>query len=314
MENKEVTKYLERIEIKGLWGRYDVDWKLNPDVNILVGENGTGKSTILTMVNNFFQDFFVTNKNLEKVFKKIEITYWTGKESTTEKGIAFKGTFTKTTDPSQFASGYSIKLDSYSKNSLNVKLLSTFDNELKISDIDRKFYPDLNTELDFYLDKAIAFYKDYQLNLSKKIINQKQNIDIVYKKKEYFIETINRLFALTEKVIDEDDNGIVFLFSDGTKINITDLSSGEKQLLLILLTVLCQDENPSVLLLDEPEISLHFSWQHELVKNIRILNPNCQVIIATHSTSIFTKGWMNKIFFIDGVENERIRHKITQKV
>ena len=286
MENKEVTKYLERIEIKGLWGRYDVDWKLNPDVNILVGENGTGRSTILTMVNNFFQDFFVTNKNLEKVFKKIEITYWTGKESTTEK----------------------------SKNSLNVKLLSTFDNELKISDIDRKFYPDLNTELDFYLDKAIAFYKDYQLNLSKKIINQKQNIDIVYKKKEYFIETINRLFALTEKVIDEDDNGIVFLFSDGTKINITDLSSGEKQLLLILLTALCQDENPSVLLLDEPEISLHFSWQHELIKNIRTLNPNCQVIIATHSTSIFTKGWMNKIFFIDGVENERIRHKITQKV
>ena len=185
---------------------------------------------------------------------------------------------------------------------------------MKISDIDRKFYPDLNTELDFYLDKAIAFYKDYQLNLSKKIINQKQNIDIVYKKKEYFIETINRLFALTEKVIDEDDNGIVFLFSDGTKINITDLSSGEKQLLLILLTALCQDENPSVLLLDEPEISLHFSWQHELIKNIRTLNPNCQVIIATHSTSIFTKGWMNKIFFIDGVENERIRHKITQKV
>ena len=42
MENKEAAKYIERIEIKGLWGRYDVDWELKSDVNILVGENGTG--------------------------------------------------------------------------------------------------------------------------------------------------------------------------------------------------------------------------------------------------------------------------------
>ncbi len=43
MDNQEAAKYIERIEIKGLWGRYDVDWKLNPDVNILVGENGDGE-------------------------------------------------------------------------------------------------------------------------------------------------------------------------------------------------------------------------------------------------------------------------------
>ena len=46
MDNNENKSYIERIEINGLWGRFDVDWTLHQDVNILVGENGTGKSTI----------------------------------------------------------------------------------------------------------------------------------------------------------------------------------------------------------------------------------------------------------------------------
>lgn len=42
---------IKRIEIKGLLHRYDLKWDLNPDVNILVGINGTGKSTILRTIN-----------------------------------------------------------------------------------------------------------------------------------------------------------------------------------------------------------------------------------------------------------------------
>jgi recombinational DNA repair ATPase RecF len=45
MNNQEV-KYISSIHIEKLWNRFDVDWALNEDVNILVGENGTGKSTI----------------------------------------------------------------------------------------------------------------------------------------------------------------------------------------------------------------------------------------------------------------------------
>ena len=67
MENKGIAKYIERIEIKGLWGRYDIDWQLNPDVNILVGENGTGKSTILQAVKNLFD---VT----EKIAKDVSVS------------------------------------------------------------------------------------------------------------------------------------------------------------------------------------------------------------------------------------------------
>ena len=75
-------------------------------------------------------------------------------------------------------------------------------------------------------------------------------------------------------------------------------------MLLILLTVLCQDEQPAILLMDEPEISLHLRWQYELINIIRTLNPNCQVIIATHSPSIYGKGWRNKVFFMDKLLEE----------
>ena len=41
------ANYIRRIEIHGLWHRYDIAWDLRPDVNILAGINGVGKTTIL---------------------------------------------------------------------------------------------------------------------------------------------------------------------------------------------------------------------------------------------------------------------------
>ena len=49
--------------------------------------------------------------------------------------------------------------------------------------------------------------------------------------------------------------------------------------------------------MDEPEISLHLSWQEILLNHIRDVNNNSQIVIVTHSPAIVMNGWMNS--FVD---------------
>lgn len=79
----------------------------------------------------------------------------------------------------------------------------------------------------------------------------------------------------------------------------SDLSAGEEQLLYILLTVFLMDEKPAILLLDELELSLHITWQEKMLASLNKLNPQCQIIAATHSSSMFVDGWRDHLVFIE---------------
>lgn len=109
-----------------------------------------------------------------------------------------------------------------------------------------------------------------------------------------FCDIVDELFAPTEKTIDRDAD-MVELIQWGEKLNLRLLSSGEKQMLTILMTVLLQDGDYTVLLMDEPEVSLHLEWQQVLIDTILKLNPNVQIILTTHSPAIIMKGWMDKV-------------------
>ncbi len=116
----------------------------------------------------------------------------------------------------------------------------------------------------------------------------------IRKKQERFLEIIDNLFKDTDKKINRKKNEIVFI-SGTDEITAYQLSAGEKQILVILLTVLVQDNKPSVIFMDEPEISLHFDWQKKLIKYIREINPNAQLILATHSPAVIMEGWLDKV-------------------
>ncbi len=285
MEDKLSKSYIERIEIKGLWGRYDVNWTLHPDVNILVGENGTGKSTVLKLVNHFWEEGWIDTK----IAKKIEI---------------------KTDSLSMNADSENSNYDNYVRDyhslsefiDAKIKLIRTFDAPFYIkTERERVRKPYIISTLDDDLDVVMDKYVDYQLNKSNQLIFQKLSQEKAFGKKILLIEILNRLFKSTGKTVNVNDNKLSFHINDNGKVDWYDLSSGEKQLLIILLTVLCQDEKPSILLLDEPEISMHLLWQYELIEIIRTLNPNCQVIIVTHSPSIFTDGWNDRVFWMEDI-------------
>ena len=82
---------------------------------------------------------------------------------------------------------------------------------------------------------------------------------------------------------------------DGDLLYPYQLSAGEKQMLVILLTILVQDNRSGVMFMDEPEVSLHVEWQQRLIGLIRSLNPNVQIILTTHSPAMIMDGWMDAV-------------------
>ncbi|HFW6085601.1 TPA: AAA family ATPase, partial [Salmonella enterica subsp. enterica serovar Enteritidis] len=75
----------------------------------------------------------------------------------------------------------------------------------------------------------------------------------------------------------------------------SNLSSGEKQLLILFIETLLQQNKPFIYLTDEPELSLHIAWQRKIIPAIKQLNPNAQIIAATHSPEVASK-YRNAIF------------------
>lgn len=110
-----------------------------------------------------------------------------------------------------------------------------------------------------------------------------------------FIETISRLFS-RGKTLKLSGNEIQILLSDGRTLPVAQLSSGEKHLIKILLA--CMTSGPNSILIDEPELSMHIDWQRQLPSTILSLNPNCQLILASHSPEVMADVPDNCIFKI----------------
>ncbi|MDE6226036.1 MAG: AAA family ATPase [Muribaculaceae bacterium] len=123
---------------------------------------------------------------------------------------------------------------------------------------------------------------------------------IVEQRVTIFREVIDSLFKDTGKSLIIENNNF-FIDSKNGKLLPEDLSSGEKEILLLLLRVFLLDSNGSVVLIDEPETSLDISWQYKLIDLLVRLNPNAQFFITTHSPSIFGDGWGDKIIYMEDV-------------
>ena len=283
----EPIKYISKVEIKNLWGRYDIVWNLDPSVNVLSGINGSGKSTVLECVSYITfakalpEDFAKKIESVKAIFNNGKAFILNRDNSTTSKRL--------------IPDLVNVEI----LNSLKVSIVSTFDNILnQNASPNEKVITELDKDI-FNLQKQ---YLDYQLNIGKKAFEivskngKNTNEEVLEIKKQHnrFLEIIDLLFADTDKKVDRENNELMLL-SGKDKLTPYQLSSGEKQMLVILLTVLVQDNKPSILFMDEPEISLHLDWQRKLIQYIKELNPNVQIILATHSPGIILEGWRDKV-------------------
>ena len=65
--------------------------------------------------------------------------------------------------------------------------------------------------------------------------------------------------------------------------------------------VLVEDNQSYVLFMDEPEISLHFEWQKQLIGLVLQLNPNIQIIMTTHSPAVVMDGWTDRVTDVNDI-------------
>lgn len=259
------ANYIKRIEIHGLWHRYDIAWDLRPDVNILSGINGVGKTTILNRSVNYLEQTSGEVKSDEK-------------------------------------NGVHVYFDNSAATFIPYDVIRSYDRPLIMGDFTARMADaNVKSELDWQLYLLQRRYLDYQVNIGNKMIEllsgdeeQRSLAPSLSLPKRKFQDMIDELFSYTHKTIDRKSNDIVF-YQNGERLLPYKLSSGEKQILVILLTVLVRDDDHCVLFMDEPEASLHIEWQQKLIGMIRNLNPNVQLILTTHSPAVIMEGWLDAV-------------------
>jgi len=281
---------IKNIEIQKIYKDKNFRWEVGENTNILIGKNGTGKSTILKLIHACIdKDKEVLEKfNFPAINLKIRKYY----EDSTFQDISIS-------NHQNFSDVKSILVD-------------TFDGKAQKCEKSQ-------SDLDCKLSKLVNKFGQYQRELTKNFEKKSQEISEKISKiveniasatppelqefqelkiKENSIkETIYRDITLFKEIVDEflldtnkeivlDDSKeplLVKLVKDNRYLLLDKISSGEKQILVIFLTILLEKSQPFILLMDEPETSLHVEWQSKLIESIKRLNNNIQIIIATHN-------------------------------
>ena len=134
----------------------------------------------------------------------------------------------------------------------------------------RKDYEDLIASLDDYVDR---FYF-----LAESVV--------------VFMDIINDVYINKEVYINEK-NILNVRMSNGTALPINKLSSGEKQMIIMTYLLLFRTKPGSIVIIDEPEISLHVAWQQKLGKTLTDIARlrDLQILVATHSPQIIHNDW-----------------------
>ncbi|MEM7182581.1 MAG: AAA family ATPase, partial [Spirochaetota bacterium] len=135
-----------------------------------------------------------------------------------------------------------------------------------------------------------------QAVLSVNLQNAKAKLDIfndIYQKLKVFLDILNNKRLSYKTMSIHPEQGFVFQNSNGTTLDVAELSSGEQHEIVLLYELLFKIPEESLVLIDEPEISLHVVWQKEFLEDMKeiIKLRNFDILIATHSPQIINGNW-----------------------
>ena len=313
---------IEKVHIKNVKGIKDLELSFKKDDKILdlivlAGVNGSGKTTILEAIKDFFDIFFdnknnnnndseKSNINLEIFFEKFE-KY----SSYNLKRVKFLNTFhyEKSDNNTSLQNQTINNFESLAKiiyvpaenNFEKVKTDTT--TLLRIS----QFINIINSNVIKDIPSYIATRRNYLATIEEDLTMKEVTNKV--------LNEINGIFNILEldvklKGFSKDEKTMpIFENSAGEEFDINDLSSGEKQLFLRTLSIKMLEPNNSIILIDEPELSLHPKWQQKIIEVYEKIGENNQIIVATHSPHILGSVSNENIFILYRNENGKIEAK-----
>lgn len=270
------------------------------DTVIIIGVNGVGKTTLLKEIFKTLSFKKSALKELSSSENFIEITC----DSTTielmgnhKEIIIIKNMWE---DKEDVESNKETKLV-YMPAEINFEKVNKVDNTFN-------FTPAFQSVIDQNMTQNIPSFIATKIN--KEIFrNRDKTIGEVIDKVCNQINSVFSIMDLDIKLVglsEDNDTRPIFRNSLGKEFDITGLSSGEKQLFLRALSLKFLDVNNSVILIDEPEISLHPQWQKKIIDMYINIGVNNQIIIATHSPHVIGSVTSDKLRVMTKDNNEII--------
>lgn len=324
-------KIISSLKVKKLFGEYDIDIDFN-EITVLVGKNGLGKTTLLKiiqgmMTGNYHLNYSEICDTIEltlpdghtisygmlnpgvflkpevkerllldgEVFEKISSAIETKPEHTLEEKNElireYLELFLSSNSFYEKAQEYLEKNQSEMRNKVFVD--KKYRNEI-LNSIEIRYISTVNISAN--ADKDFDAGNSIKINLLDVAIEAE--IRNLLKKKDTnltkkFKNQVDFFLKESGKSISFEGEDLVFSGKKNKKLRLSLLSSGERQLVYILATAANTHGKPALFLMDEPEVSLHLSWQEKIIDAIVALNDQMQIIAVTHSPGIIMHGHMD---------------------
>ncbi len=256
------------------------------DTIVVIGENGSGKTTLLKCI---YDSFEIDERGYEEVGDdKVELTpaLYTSTVKLEKDEIGMLNP--------EFHYGFE-----YDTTYPKVVYMPTEINFEKINKVDNtlNFTPDFQNIVDQNMTQNIPSFIATKIN--KEIFkNRNKTIGEVIDKVCDDINSIFSIMNLDIKLVglsETSETKPIFRNGLGKEFDIIGLSSGEKQLFLRALSLKFLEVNNSIILIDEPEISLHPEWQSKIIDVYKSIGNNNQLIIATHSPHVIGNITANEL-------------------
>lgn len=139
---------------------------------------------------------------------------------------------------------------------------------------------------------------DYAEEMKRILANPKRKTEYL-QRIDLFQKLMDRCEYANKRLEIDERFGFRFVANDEleTKLSLDDLSSGEKHMLVQVFEMLFKAQTGTLVLIDEPELSLHMMWQMNYLKSLEeiIALRGFQCLVATHSPQIFNSMWSKSV-------------------